>query len=437
MRLVITMLKTALLVIGGTLVFFFVVGVIVGEPAAESGSDQSRQGTARESASSSADPGDLHGLAHLELPKGWQSLGLSEVIGAYDGMSASELLARHADREAAVFRFARDRQNDIGGHARDPELLNVVLLNPVQRTDTPLQRFSIERYYSPMAGTIPLDDPRWQSAQDARYSWRWLEMNDHFGTDAAPRWAIAMYDAEQHVRLDFFVWRKRYKLDKALAFLRARMESLRVTSALHAHFSQEGTYDERITRLREANIDRFLRALAPLQVQTPADGSVTFGPSTAAWVDDDRKALRVLRVLGRVPLDERITWDTHGRPVLPLQLKRGQYPGATRDGLPSLYVGMMYWNQESQRWHRSMLQSATADEQHPLLPFEDVVSTALPDKQSVYLVLSRHYYQPYALDDTRDIHEFLEDAAFWERELTAGKIVTRAVLPVTFTGARP
>jgi hypothetical protein len=432
------MIKNALLLIAGMLVFFVVVGVITGGPASQSAQAQPRGSGPERSVARRDGSDDLHGLATIELPKGWKSLGLAEVIGASHDMSASERLARHADRHAAVFRFARDQHNSMGGHARDPELLNVVLLNPVERTTTPLRGFSIERYYSPMAGTIPLDDPRWKSAQDGRFSWRWLEMNDHFGTDNAPRWAMVMYDAEKHVRLDLFVWRKRYSYDKALAFLRDRMASIRITSALHAHFSQAGTYEERIASLREANIERFLEALVPLQVPSPAsDGGVAFGPSTAAWVDGDRKALRVLRLIGQVPLDDRVVRDKHGRPELLLHLKPGQYPGPTRSAVPSLYLGMLYWNPDTQRWHRSMLQSATAEEHHPLVPFEESVCAALPDTRSVYLVLSRHYYQPYALDDSRDIDAFLADAAFWSGELAAGKIVARAVLPATFANTTP
>ncbi len=432
------MIKNVLLIVAAVLVVFFVIGVITGGPTSQASQASARDEKPAGSKAVEADrgPGDLHGLATIDLPKGWVSLGLAEVIGPRGEMSVPEQLARHADSRAAVFRLAKDRHNDIGGHARDPELLNVVLLNPVDRTSTPLKDFSIERYYSPTGSTIPLDDPRWQSAEDGRYRWLWLEMNDHFGTDEAPRWAIAMYDAEKHVRLDFFVWRKRYKFEQALTFLRTRLESIRIASALHAHFSQEGTYDERIAKLREANIAHFLQALAPLNVSPPANGAVTFGPSTAAWIDDDRQALRVLRLLARVPLSERTTRDQYGRPVISVQLERNQYPGATRNGLPSLYLGMLYWNDSTQRWHRSLLQYPTTDEQHPLLPFEETVSASL-DRGSAYFVMSTHYYRPYALDDAREINEFLDAAAFWERELAAGRIVPSGVLPATFAGVRP
>ncbi|MCW5897894.1 MAG: hypothetical protein KIT10_01385 [Flavobacteriales bacterium] len=48
-------------------------------------------------------------------------------------------------------------------------------------------------------------------------------------------------------------------------------------------------------------------------------------------------------------------------------------------------------------------------------------------------MLSRHYYQPYALDDAREIGAFLDDCAFWEKELLAGRIVDSVIRPLDLT----
>lgn len=419
------MIKTIVLIVIGVLLLFFIIGVITGGPTKREGS--MKQGAA-------ADIGDLLGLAQVELPKGFEAMGLADAPGPNENLSATERLERHLDDRAAVFRFAKDRRNDLGGHARDPILLNVVLLNPVERDPDPLLRFSIERYYSPTGSTIPLDDPRWRSDADGTYQWRWLEMDDHFGTDNSPRWAIVLYDPSKHVRLDFFAWRKRYSLEAALDLLRTVMASVRTTPLLATHFDRTGTPAERLERSREANIARFFTALEPLGVQAPASGGISFGTSTAAWIDDDRRALRVLHILARIPEAADFKRDPFGRPVVPLRLKRGQYPGPTRDGLPSLYLGMLYFDSSTGRWHRSFLQYPSAEEQHPLLPFEDSICARL-DPKAIHVVLSRHYYQPYALDDAREIDAFLADRAKWQQELLNGRIVAKRVTEARIDGA--
>lgn len=376
-----------------------------------------------------ADAGDLHGLASVVLPKGYRARGL---VGADRTLSAEEQLARHDEQRPLVFRFEKDARNDWGGNARDPELLNIVLLPPADRADVEgaLQRFSIERYYSPMGDTIPLDSSRWQSGEDARYRWRVLAMNDHFGTDHQPRWAIAMLDPSRGVRIDFFVWQKRFKQDKALAHVRSVLNSLQVKPALDAHFAQTGGVEERMTRLREANLSAMFEALAPYGVQPPVPGETTFGPAVAVWLDDDRKATRVLRLLAAVPLPHgaaKAKRDSRGRPLLPLVLQSDQYPGPTRGGVPSIDLQMLYWNPALERWQRSFVQYATRQEQYPLLPFEETVVARLEQlpsaRDTVFIVLGAHWFHPPALDDTRRVKPLMEECDMWQRELLAGRIV--------------
>lgn len=418
------MLKTILLIALGMLLLFFIIGVIAGGPA--KGED------AKEPMSDAADIGDLLGLAHVHLPKGFVALGLANAPGADQALSIDERLERHLDDHAAVFRFVKDQRYSMGGHVLDPVLLNVVLLNPIERDSEALQRFSIERYYSPTGSTIPLDDTRWHSNADGAYQWRWLEMDDHFGTDRAPRWAIALYDPAKHVRLDLFAWRKRFSLEDALDQLRTVMASVRTTPLLATRFDRTGTPAERLERSREANIARFCKALEPLDVQAPASGGISFGTCTAAWIDDDRRALRVMRVLASIPDATRLQLDKHRRPLVPLKLKPDQYPGTMRNGIPFLYLSMVYHDPVTKRWHRSDLQDRTGDEQHPLLPFDAAVCARL-DPSAVHVVRTTHYYQPYALDDAREIEGFLAGCAKWQQELLNDRIVAVAVREAVFT----
>lgn len=373
--------------------------------------------------------GDMHGLATISLPQRYRSVGLA---GGDRSLSVEEQLARHDESRPLVFQFTRDPSNDWGGHARDPELLNVLLVPPAAR-DTPdavFRRFSIDRYYSPAGDTIPLDSPRWQEGRDAKYRWRVLEMNDHFGVDHKPRWAIVMLDASRGVRLDLFVWQRRMKQVEALAMLRGLLDTLQLKPALADHFAQTGGVQARLDRLRDANLQAMFATLAPLSVTAPPAGQTSFAPGVAVWLDEDRKAVRVMRAIASVPLPHGATKadrDSQGRPRLPIVLKPGQYPGPTMDGLPSLGLQMLYWNPTLERWQRSELQRPTMDEEHPLLPFEEAVVARLEQttgsRDAVHIILGEHWFHPPALDDTRRVGALLEECDRWQSELLAGRII--------------
>lgn len=421
-----TMLRIVLLSAAGFIGFVIAVAWI-----------HSRVQAREREAAETAEAGDLHGLASVVLPKGYHSKGLA---GADRTLSAEEQLARQDQHLPLVFRFEKDARNDWGGHPRDPELLNIVFLPPADRADvnSALQRFSIERYYSPTGNTIPLDSPSWQSGADERYRWRVLAMKDHFGTDQQPRWAIAMLDPSRGVRIDFFVWQKRFKQEKALEHVRRVLDSLQVKPALDAHFAQTDRVEERMTRLRDTNLSVMFDALAPLGVQPPEPGGTSFGRAVAVWLDEDKNAVRVMRLLAAVPLPNgaaRASRDKQGRPILPLVLKPDQYPGPTRDGLPMLNLQMLYWNPALERWQRSLLQEATMQEQYPLQPFEEAIVARLERSQTsardtVYIVLGAHWFHPPALDDTRRIEPLLEECEMWQKELLAGQIVAGEVREV-------
>jgi hypothetical protein len=148
-------------------------------------------------------------------------------------------------------------------------------------------------------------------------------------------------------------------------------------------------------------------ALASHGVQPPAAGRTTFGRAVAVWLDEDERAARVLRLLAAVALPHgalKAKRDGRGRPILPLLLQPGQYPGPTRDGLPSIDLQMLHWNPALDRWQRSFVQKPTTEEEHPLQPFEEAVVARIEQqpgaRDTAYITLGAHWFHPPALDDT-------------------------------------
>jgi hypothetical protein len=107
-------------------------------------------------------------------------------------------------------------------------------------------------------------------------TWAWQEMDNHFGTDHAPRWAISVHEPARALRPELCVWRKRMTLDEARALLARTIEVLVVHPARAAHFQhfqRGGTHEERMSALREDRITKFFTALAPLGVARPLPGT--------------------------------------------------------------------------------------------------------------------------------------------------------------------
>ena len=411
----------------GVLLLFLVIGIVVGPQPAKA---------ARETAVN-ADPQqgggfDLHGLARVPLPKAFRFRGLD----VYNGhLSPAEQLAQHDDPHGLVFRFDAHARNDWGGHARDPMLLNVVLMNPANPAANAQRRFSIGRYYSPTGDTIPLDDPRWNeqrqtTAAGVERVWRWLEMNDHFGTDEAPRWAVTVYEPARALRLDFYVWRRKMSLDQARAFLTRTLDTLVVHAARDAHFQRPGTQEERMAAMRQSRIDQFFATLAPLGVVRPAPGGTSFGADTAAWLDGDLKSLRAMRVLAQVPLPSAVQRDGQGRPQLPLA------PADPSAGPRPLPLRMLYWHADSGSWRYTRLVRPTAHDDWLVMDFESQVVARLADRGSVYIVYVTHAYRPPALDDAPEAAAgFLAEAERWRGELLAGHILALPAQPVRLVAA--
>jgi len=342
---------------------------------------------------------ELHGLGRLRLPPAWRMRGLDTRDRS---LPPAAQLERHDARMPLVFQFNADARNSWGGHALDPLLLNLVLLNPAAPGANPERGFSIGRYGSPTGGTIPLTDPRWQRREegegDTKRVWRWLAMDDHFGSPGEPRWAISVYEPARAVRLDLFAWRRKLTREAAEQLLTAVLGSLQITPARATLFARAGT--DHLVQLRERQIAACFAALAPLGVAAPAPGTVSLGLDTAAWLDDDGRALRVLRVLGRLPL--------------PLPLPPGT---TTLPGAPQRPPEVLTWHADSARWRKSGLGRSLGPADWPLLPIEAALAARLPDREGAFLVLPFHAYQPPVLDDAAGIHAYLADAERWRAAL--------------------
>lgn len=372
---------------------------------------------------------DLAGLATVQVPPTFRLLGLTDTGpgASYRDRVRPE---RHRDTNAAMFQLAQGNLNSIGGHEREPVLLNVTLFNPVAANEKLATGFRVHRYYSPTGSTIPTDSPRWQTESSNGLTWRWLDMVDHFDSGEMRRWAIMVADPARHVRLDFFAWQKEYTLETGKKLLGEILGSIRTTPTLAEHFALAGNYEARMEQVLDRRLRSVDDALAPLGLGPQKPGVTQYVTRGAAWLDTDRKAIWWARCLGKVRLPDGVVREGFGRPVLPLVLKAGQYSsGSTIGGLPSVDIQMLYWDESAGRWRLSDLQRRTADEHQDLHPFIQGVADRLPDRASAYLFRFAHFYQPPALDDASSLPDLMADADRFAAELAAGRILRDAVSP--------
>lgn len=371
-------------------------------------------------------PHGLHGLARLQLPARFRLRGLAVRDRS---LSPAEQLLRHDDRRGLVFEFEAEARNDWGGHALAPLLLNVLLLDPARPAAEGEAGFSIGRYFPLTGGAIPLDDARWQQRRDTQGRlWRRLGLRDPYGAAQEPRWALSVHDPARALRLDLFVWQKRLSADAAEALLADALTSLVLDPARDRHFAQAAQAPQRLDTRRAQQVQAFFAELAPLGVPPAGPGGVTLGPDTAAWQDGDGRALRVLRLLGRVRLDTGVPRDAAGRPRLPMtpSLVPSVAPGA----LPAWRPSLLYRHAASGTWRKTGLDSAEGPADWPLLPIEAALAARLPDDPAVaYLVAGFHAYQPPVLDDAAGLGTFLAQAERWREALQGARVLVVPALP--------
>lgn len=363
---------------------------------------------------------DLHGLAQVTLPERFRFIGLDT---RHRSLPPAAQLERHDGQGGLVFQFEADNRNSWGGHALDPLLLNLVLFDPRQPGAAPERGFRIERYFSPTGSSIALTDARWTQHADARGRvWRVLAMNDHFGSDAAPRWAVTAWDPALAVRAELFVWRSWMSREQALALLATTLDSLQPQPAREAFFRRTGSTEQRLVALRQQHVAGFFAALAPLGVPPAAPGAITLGIDAAAWQDDDGQALRALRVLARIELGTAVPRSPTGRPMLSRPAQAADLPGWTPE--------LLYWHAASGSWRKTGMPHQRGPDDWPLQPIEAAVARRLPqtapEREGGFLIASFHAYQPPVLDDVSELPGFLADAERWRVALIDRRLLSAA-----------
>ena len=373
---------------------------------------------------------DLMHLGSIELSDGFQLLGMADVGDRPSAYTLQKIVAPEfiEDRVAATFLFEKDPSVDWGGYVRDPVLLTLTLYDPLAHAIDPaaMLAFRVHRYYSPVEGeTIPVDSPRWQSASEAALSWRWLEMDD----DTETRWAVVLIDPARRLRLDFFVWKKKYDLDEARALLRAAAESVRVTPALAEHFQRAASYEERMAAGAEQRLAEVEKALAPLGSRRLQPGEPVVTALGAALLDRERRTVTVARTLGALPLAADTKRGPHARPTIPLTLQPGQYVAGrgTVDGLPNLEITVLYWDGGAGRWRASEVQTRTAREDEALPPLLAWIAERLTDRESAHLLRVGAFRLAPTERDPIPLPDFLHSAQVYETDLAAGRIIAGKV----------
>lgn len=379
---------------------------------------------------------DLEGLGTVSLPPSFRFLGLADTETGYVSARGATSAEFHHDDERAVFRFEQGNMTDWGGNSREPVLLNILFLNPSLSPDPARDEggFSVWRYYSPMKDeTIAQTAPPWSVEDEGGLRWRWLEMDDHFGTDHQPRVAVILFDPSARIRLDFFAWKKEYELADARALLRGILAETRPSPDLAAHFAIVSNFDERMDVRREANLAKAQQELVAAGAPTFAAGQYRFSPNWAVWLDDDRKSARIARYLGAVSLDgaERGYFNRPAIPLAPAWLPK--HEGGTAKYEQAIPISVLYWDESASVWRQTDLRRRTADEDEALHPFFAAIAERLSDHSSAHLFVSGFYYHPPSLEELTEVPADIASAGDWQKKLAGGELTTSAVTSPTFS----
>jgi len=370
---------------------------------------------------------DLSGLASIELPAGFQLVGM---VDAGDPPNDYTLKAKVApqfarDRSAATFRLEQDQSHDWGGYLRDPVLLTITLYNPAlpaPDADT-VRPVRVHRYHTPVKDQIiAADSPRWRSEREADLRWRWLEMAD----SGQSRWVVVLTDPARHLRLDLFAWKKKYGLDEARALLRGAAASLQTTAALAQHFERVAGVEQRVGALTAQRLAEHERTLADLGLPRLRADEPVVGATVAALLERATGTLTVAHMIGSVPLTAGTPRGRRGRPEIALALEPDQYVAAgTIGGLPNLRIAMLYWDDSAGRWRASELQRQTADEGDALPPLLQAVAARLTDPARAHLLRVTSLRLSPEWGDPAQLAKFLRETQVYQTDLAAGRIVAR------------
>jgi hypothetical protein len=379
---------------------------------------------------------DLDGVGTAALPPAFRKVGIvSSGTRTWLGGGTTNL-EYHLDERRITFRFVKGQHNTWGGYSTDPVLLDVTLYaERVPATEIGrVTSTTIGRFYP------QTDDASELAARFAAA--RWLpepvaaETRKRDGdavTRAAPdddmydaahpaRWLVVHADPARRVRVDLYAWQSAYTLDEARRLVRAVAAGVAAAPALQAHFDDIPDFDRRMAERHDRAVADAASALAGCGVARLTPGEITWGPACAAHLSADRRELRVVRVLGRVPRAATAPGLEGRHPPQYRLVQRLDWQPRDADALYDLGTGMVYWDAATGRWEMYGLQSYLYDREEREHPLAAAVLGRFADREGVYVVRFSGYDLKFHADRS-DVREFLAESARQEGALRAGKLV--------------
>ena len=377
-----------------------------------------------------ADRVDLAGLATIELPPSFKPVGRGQ-DGARRGNFSPETLDQHRDDYQITFRFEQGQHHVLGGYLADPVLLHVTLFNPgMPKPDaTKITFTTISKFYPPVNNDRPRLDAHFVAQ-------RWLPeivVGDAVTRSAATgegrgddlvsgpplRWLVIHADPTRRIRVDFFAWRKMYSIEEAQALVRRIAESVQTTPKLAAMF--DGIKDNEARE--EAEFDKVVTgALAQLGqcgIRSIGPEMVAWSDRCASWLSEDRRFLRLVRPLGRIPLASA-TGRVRGVPQFRFELPTDR--SADTRGPSGLRVAMLFWDDATSGWKAAGIDHEHDEWEHVDRPVVSAIVPRLKDRTSVHLIALESHdlkFHPERLV----VERFLAEADRIAAALRAGTMV--------------
>jgi hypothetical protein len=371
----------------------------------------------------------LAGLASIELPPSFKPVGRGQ-DGARTG-KLDEGLDRHRDDYQITFRFEQAQHHVLGGYLADPVLLHVTLFNPnAPKPDASKITFTtIGRFYPP----VDNDRPRLQAHFDAQ---RWLPdvktgdavtrvaatgegRGDDLVSGPPARWLVIHVDETRRIRVDLYTWRKMYSADEAAALVRRIAESLQVTPKLSELFESVKGVESREAAKFEKTVADALAALSQCGVRSMGPGMVAWSDRCASWLSENRRFLRVARVVGSIPLTRAARRSPEG-PEFPVVIPDSR--SAKLIGPVDFRLATLFWDDARERWSVAGFGDHLHEDDDPDSPLIAAITRRLHDHASAHiLALASHDLQYWP--DRVALGEFFAEAERMSAALRDGKLV--------------
>jgi hypothetical protein len=367
---------------------------------------------------------DVEGVASVALPPTFKKEGVvnSGERKWFGGDLTS--LEYHLDERQLTFRFIQGQYNTIGGYHASPVILDVTVYNSsVPKEEIArVSNTTIDRFYSPDNSTT-LQSARWLPESANRdVVTRSAEAVDPFDKKHG-RWLVIHTDGGRRVRVDFFGWRDAYTLEEAQNLVRDVATSTTHGDALRKHFADIKTFDARMDARRDSTIAAIGRDLRACGVPSLVVGRAVSSATCVALLKDNRRDVYVARYIGSVPLSSSTYDDFRSAPKFSMGFKDGDYIGnGSIDGLPNLDIVMLWWDEKKSAWHSAKLQGNVGADEEEVATLEPEVARRLSAKEQAHFFSYRHYDVQFHADRVNTT-EFLSQAARFEADLAAGKII--------------